>query len=223
MTTPRHLDVPWHGALDLYRITQPYGPTAFTSEPSYEGYPHFHLGIDFALPEWTPVLAAADGKVTFAGWDTTGFGNCIRLDHGNGLQTLYGHLDSFSANQGDTVSAGQQIALSDNTGNSTGPHLHFSVLQDWAWENPWPYLTAPIPAPQPPPAQHWQLLVAMHFRPRPTAFSTPQGALLPVGTKVVELDPPNGGEREQNGWAYCRTSGDVAGWLLMSNMEKYTP
>jgi GH25 family lysozyme M1 (1,4-beta-N-acetylmuramidase) len=69
---------------------------------------------------------------------------------------------------------------------------------------------------------HWELDVAMHFRALPDANAR-QGALLPVGTRVVEVDPPPGYHQGQDGWRYCRTSGDVRGWLLQANMHTYAP
>jgi GH25 family lysozyme M1 (1,4-beta-N-acetylmuramidase) len=70
--------------------------------------------------------------------------------------------------------------------------------------------------------RHLELTTAMHLRPHPKA-EMPWGVLLPVGTKVVEINPPNGLPREYHGWAYVRTSGDVRGWCLLSNCRSYTP
>lgn len=85
-----------------------------------------HTGTDIAMPVGTPVEAAMDGKVvsTNAG---ANYGMSVVLDHGNGYQTVYGHLSERLVNLGDTVSKGQKIAKSGNTGNSTGPHLHYEV------------------------------------------------------------------------------------------------
>ncbi|MGH2347673.1 MAG: peptidoglycan DD-metalloendopeptidase family protein, partial [Chloroflexota bacterium] len=121
-------------------ITQPFGPTSYTAEPSYNGYSHFHTGIDFGVPMDTPIQAAGAGKVVAAGWDNTGFGNRVIIDHGNGTETLYGHLDKITVQAGDTVQAGQQIGLSGSTGNSSGPHLHFGVEVNGQWVDPAPYL-----------------------------------------------------------------------------------
>jgi hypothetical protein len=131
------LQLPFSGN---YPITQGFGPTTLTIEPSYEGYAHFHTGIDYALPQDTPVTAAGSGKVIAAGWDSSGFGNRVEIDQGNGVVTLYGHLDKLSVKVGDAVSAGQQIGLSGDTGNSTGPHLHFGVEKDGTWVDPTQYL-----------------------------------------------------------------------------------
>lgn len=89
----------------------------------------YHEGIDIGVGEGTPVGAAGAGTVTQAGW-YGGYGNAIIIDHGNGLETLYGHLSEVLVNVGDLVTQLQTIGLSGNTGNSTGPHLHFSVIKD---------------------------------------------------------------------------------------------
>ena len=136
-TQPVSLIAPFHGSAP---ITQPFGPTSFAAEPAYNGYSHFHTGLDFGVPLDTPIDAAAAGRVVSAGWDNTGFGNCVVIDHGNGLRTLYGHLSSVAVQPGQIVQAGQQIGLSGTTGNSTGPHLHLGVEQDGKWVDPAPLL-----------------------------------------------------------------------------------
>ncbi len=103
-------------------ISSPFGPRI---HPIY-GVPSFHTGIDIAVPEGTPVRAAASGTVTFAGWHE-GFGVLVVIDHGNGYESYYGHLSKLLVSVGQSVSAGDVIALSGNTGLSTGPHLHFEV------------------------------------------------------------------------------------------------
>lgn len=86
-----------------------------------------HGGIDIANSIGTPVLAASDGVVISAG-PYAGYGNMVKLRHADGTVTLYGHLSSWSVEVGQRVWAGDQIAKMGNTGNSTGPHLHFEVL-----------------------------------------------------------------------------------------------
>ncbi len=103
-------------------ISSPFGPRI---HPIY-GIPSFHTGIDIAVPEGTPVRAAASGTVTFSGWQE-GFGLLVVIDHANGYETYYGHLSKLLVTAGQSVSAGEVIALSGNTGLSTGPHLHFEV------------------------------------------------------------------------------------------------
>lgn len=111
-------------------ITQPFGPSDLWLEPAWGGYPHFHLGLDLAEPEGSPVLAAADGKVALVGAGTTGYGNFVVIAHAGGMTTLYGHLAAAAVQVGDPVLAGQPIGLEGSTGASTGPHLHFEVRID---------------------------------------------------------------------------------------------
>jgi murein DD-endopeptidase MepM/ murein hydrolase activator NlpD len=88
-----------------------------------------HTGMDIASNQGTAVYASDGGTVTLAGWNG-GYGNCIMIDHGNGYVTLYGHLSAINVSQGQTVSQGETIGAVGSTGNSTGPHLHFEVLQN---------------------------------------------------------------------------------------------
>lgn len=89
--------------------------------------PSGHTGIDYALYLGTPVLAAMDGKVIRTAYLATGYGSHVVLEHDGGLQTVYAHLSSVCVSIGDTVSEGQTIGRSGNSGNSTGAHLHFEV------------------------------------------------------------------------------------------------
>ncbi len=89
----------------------------------------YHQGIDIGAAEGTPIGAAGAGTVTQAGWNG-GYGYSVTLDHGNGLETLYGHMSEVLVAVGDVVSQLQTIGLVGSTGNSTGPHLHFSVIKD---------------------------------------------------------------------------------------------
>mgnify|MGYP000943110062 FL=1 len=100
-----------------FAVTQKFGDT-FTD-------PKGHKGIDYALPVGTPVLAAADGIVEKAGVDSTGYGNVIIIRHLWNDGTVYAHLRNWSVQVGQKVKAGEIIGYSGNTGNSTGPHLHF--------------------------------------------------------------------------------------------------
>lgn len=93
------------------------------------GEEKFHAGIDIGASEGTPVGAAGAGEVTTAGW-YGGYGNAVIIDHGNGLESLYGHLSAIMVSVGDLVSQMQTIGLVGSTGNSTGPHLHFELRQD---------------------------------------------------------------------------------------------
>ncbi|MDI3328425.1 MAG: peptidoglycan DD-metalloendopeptidase family protein [Alicyclobacillaceae bacterium] len=105
------------------------------------GKPAGHNGIDIPAPAGTPIVAAEDGTVIVSG-QVTGFGNCIIIDHGSNLWTLYGHIldGGLLVAQGQPVRRGQVIAKVGSTGRSTGPHLHFGVYKDGVPVNPMPYL-----------------------------------------------------------------------------------
>ena len=103
-------------------------PFGYCVSPITGGTGDFHRGQDFVAQCGTPVMAAASGTVTFAGWHQFGGGNRVVVDHGNGLETTYNHLSSFNVKVGQTVSRGDVVALSGTTGASTGCHLHFEVM-----------------------------------------------------------------------------------------------
>jgi murein DD-endopeptidase MepM/ murein hydrolase activator NlpD len=124
-------------------ISQPFGPTSLLLEPPLGPYPHFHTGIDFADPFGTPVRAAADGIVVAAATGRIGYGNYIILAHGQGVETLYGHLDALTVALGDKVVQGQVVGREGSSGFSTGPHLHFEVRVDGQFVDPMVYLPAP--------------------------------------------------------------------------------
>ena len=86
----------------------------------------YHTGTDFAVDEGTPVRAVAAGTVVSAGWQSS-YGNTVVLALPGGTYALYAHLSSIGVSEGDPVTAGEQVALSGSTGNSTGPHLHFEI------------------------------------------------------------------------------------------------
>jgi murein DD-endopeptidase MepM/ murein hydrolase activator NlpD len=98
-----------------------------------------HAGIDIAVPEGTPIRAAKSGQVTLASY-YGGYGNYTCIDHGGGLSTCYGHQSGFAVSQGDSVSQGEVIGYSGNTGSSTGPHLHFEVRVNGTPVDPMGYL-----------------------------------------------------------------------------------
>jgi murein DD-endopeptidase MepM/ murein hydrolase activator NlpD len=102
----------------------------------YQGFFPWHPAIDIAAYIGAPVLAADSGYVIVAGWSDVGYGYHIVIDHGNGYQTLYAHLNSIYVNVGTNVTKGQQIGEMGNTGNATGPHLHFEVRQNTVVRNP---------------------------------------------------------------------------------------
>lgn len=103
-------------------------------------YSRYHGGIDIAAPMYTPILAAQSGQVTFRGWDNTGYGYSILLDHRNGWYTRYAHLSGIYPDLGQWVERGQVIALMGSTGRSTGPHLHFEIMSSGYRYNPYNYL-----------------------------------------------------------------------------------
>ena len=100
-----------------------------------------HAGVDIAGAEGVPIAAAADGRVVFAGWDST-FGNLLVLRHRAGWETKYGHAQELLVTQSDSVRAGGIIALLGSTGRSSAPHLHFEVLKDGTTVDPSDYFIA---------------------------------------------------------------------------------
>ena len=120
------------------------GYTYISSEFGYREQPIAgastnHKGMDFAAPIGTPIYAAASGTVTSASYSGNA-GNMIVINHGNGLQTYYMHCNSMYVRAGQTVSKGQNIGAVGSTGNSSGPHLHFQVMQNGTPVNPRNYL-----------------------------------------------------------------------------------
>jgi len=101
-----------------------------------QGYWTGHQALDIAANPGTKILATDSGHVIFAGWDDTGYGYTVVIDHGNGFQTLYAHLQEFYVTAGDDVAKGEEIAIMGNSGNSTGPHLHFEIRQGTVQRNP---------------------------------------------------------------------------------------
>lgn len=116
-------------------ITSPFG---YRTHPIF-GTAIYHSGIDIGVDYNTPIHAADGGTVILAGW-CGGYGNAVIIDHGNGLQTLYGHNTSVAVSEGQTVSQGQVIAYSGSTGYSTGPHCHFEVRRNGEAVDPMGYL-----------------------------------------------------------------------------------
>lgn len=104
-----------------------------------KGASTYHKGIDWATPTGTTVVASCGGTVAKAGWGS-GYGYVVYINHPDGRQTRYGHLSKVLVSAGQTVSQGQKIALSGNTGVSTGPHLHFEILIGGSQVNPLKYL-----------------------------------------------------------------------------------
>ena len=98
-----------------------------------------HRGIDWAVPIGTSVVASNTGTVAFAGW-ASGYGYAVYINHADGRQTRYGHLSKVLVKTGQSVSQGERIALSGNTGRSTGPHVHFEIRIGGSAVNPLKYL-----------------------------------------------------------------------------------
>ena len=127
------------------------GAAAYTSVWPTSGYvsspyglrwngTEFHQGIDIAAETGTPIVATADGVVTSAGWNGSGYGNMVDVDHGGGIVTRYGHASAVAVTVGQEVRRGQVIAYVGSTGYSTGPHLHYEVRVNGQPVNPAGYL-----------------------------------------------------------------------------------
>jgi murein DD-endopeptidase MepM/ murein hydrolase activator NlpD len=127
----------WHGAFQPLGNAQVESAFADFRTYTYGGKDvdhQVHLGFDLAKVVNSPVYAANDGKVVHAQYLGI-YGNCIILDHGMGVQSLYGHLSAFQVKEGDEVKKGQQIGVSGQTGMAGGDHLHFSMLVDGQFVN----------------------------------------------------------------------------------------
>jgi murein DD-endopeptidase MepM/ murein hydrolase activator NlpD len=142
------------------RITQPYGCTGFWAEPRRGSCAHFHGGIDIADRRGTSIRAAADGVISHVGWDpwmSRRYASwMVIINHGGGLQTMYAHLqhkDIDEIRRGARVSQGDLIGRMGSTGMSTGPHLHFSVINDGRWVNPRNFLSGKPTRRKPQPQQ----------------------------------------------------------------------
>ncbi|NJM66941.1 MAG: M23 family metallopeptidase [Acaryochloris sp. RU_4_1] len=122
------------------RLQNPLPGASVSSEFGWRTHPifgdrRFHEGVDLPSPAGAPILAADGGTVDFAGWNSDGYGYLVVIDHGNGLATWYAHNTENNVETGQKVSAGQQVALVGSTGNSTGPHLDFGVLENYTSGN----------------------------------------------------------------------------------------
>ncbi|MGN0707143.1 MAG: M23 family metallopeptidase [Faecalibacterium sp.] len=107
-----------------WRVSDAYG---WRQDP-LDGEKGFHQGVDLACEEGTPVLAALDGVAAFARRSNS-YGNYLRLRHGNGVETVYAHLQYLYVRAGEVVQAGQVVGTVGQTGRTTGPHLHFELLR----------------------------------------------------------------------------------------------
>lgn len=117
---------------DLKRMASGYG---WRTDPFTKAR-KFHYGMDFSSPQGTPVYAAGDGVVTRADNASSGYGNHIRIDHGYGYVTLYGHLSAYNVRAGQRVKRGDLIGKVGSTGRSEAPHLHYEVIKNGEHINP---------------------------------------------------------------------------------------
>jgi LysM repeat protein len=113
----------------------PVGSRNFTQKFWYG-----HPGIDIALAEGSGVFASDTGTVTFAGWNIYGYGNLVVINHGNGYETFYGHLSGINVFPGQVVNQGNVIGSVGNTGNSSGPHIHFEIRTSGNQDDPCWYI-----------------------------------------------------------------------------------
>ena len=100
----------------------------------------YHSGVDIGASYGATIVAADGGTIITAG-SVSGYGNCVVINHGNGITTLYGHMSSIAVSVGQKVSKGQTIGYVGSTGNSTGPHLHWEVTVNGVRQNPLNYAT----------------------------------------------------------------------------------
>jgi len=111
------------------KITSPYGPRSSG----------FHYGLDIAANQGAPIVAAAEGEVTYAS-SKGNYGLLVEIDHGNGWKSRYGHNNHIKVNVGEKINAGDTISTVGITGNATGPHLHFEIWNDGKRKDPKAYL-----------------------------------------------------------------------------------
>ena len=117
---------------DLKKIASGYG---WRSDP-FTKVKKFHYGMDFSAPRGTPIYATGDGRIERADNQSTGYGNHIRIDHGYGYTSLYGHLYKYNVRVGQKVERGDVIGYVGSTGRSEAPHLHYEIFKDGERINP---------------------------------------------------------------------------------------
>ena len=115
-------------------------PTAERWLSGYDYNPNIHPAIDIAGSLGNAIWASDNGVVVYSGWSNYGYGNLVVIDHGNGWQTLYAHLNTISVGCGQSVNQGELIGGLGTTGNSSGPHLHFEMIYSGTKVNPWDFL-----------------------------------------------------------------------------------
>ena len=120
--------------------TQGYLIRGYGIKPDpFTGEARLHSGLDISNRIGTHVVATANGTVSFTGIQN-GLGNVVVIDHGNGIESVYGHLSAFKVKLGQKVKRGELIALMGNTGYSTGPHLHYEIVRNGSTVNPLNYI-----------------------------------------------------------------------------------
>ena len=143
-TSWKKLDTLSSGAIAV-PSDKPVKTAAFTSgygvrSDPFSGGAARHMGIDLAGPVGTPIYATADGTITESAYNSGGYGNLIKIDHGRGIETRYGHLSKLLVAEGTRVRRGQLIGLMGSTGRSTGSHLHYEVRIEGRAVNPVPFM-----------------------------------------------------------------------------------
>lgn len=131
----------WPVAISNTTLTSYYGTRVYPLAGS-TAVTDFHLGIDIAAPSGSPVVAALDGVVTYAGW-LGSYGNCVMIYHGDGITTVYGHGQKVLTQRGTELKQGDIIMEVGSTGNSTGPHCHFEVRVNGQTTDPLKYVNKP--------------------------------------------------------------------------------
>ena len=128
--------------LQSWVFTQAFGCSPYWFEPWDASVGcNFHNGVDLAADAYTPLLAADGGIVEYAGWCDCGLGYYVKIDHGNGFETIYGHMAEMPwVSAGEAVAKGDVIGPVGSSGASTGPHVHFIVELNGVAQDPLAYL-----------------------------------------------------------------------------------
>jgi len=198
----------------------------FTPGPDSQRHEHVHAGIDYALGFGTPLVAPASGIVTFAGIDTTGFGQCVKISHGP-VTTLYGHLSRIEVSVTQRVRRGDEIGQVGSTGNSSGPHLHWSLIRpaDDHYVNP--ALSVIVPATFAVTADADGRPVRVFTDPsRPVTVmrTVPPGALLPcTGWTYGQLRRDDSTGQQDARWYRLAAGGWVASARVQGNAPHSLP
>jgi murein DD-endopeptidase MepM/ murein hydrolase activator NlpD len=122
----------WSWPTSMHDVTSPFGPRSLGGG--------FHPGEDIGCPIGTPVYATNNGIVEDAGWNSGGYGNWVKINNGNGIESVFGHMSRVVAHAGERVSQGTLIGYSGDTGFVTGPHLHYEIRIYGRAVNPSPYM-----------------------------------------------------------------------------------